>query len=60
MNVLDEKTGQYVPAQAQWQVVNASGHFVAAQTQFKVILSPNPAEAGAVHALTPDGVELRF
>jgi hypothetical protein len=59
MNVLDEKTGQYVPAQAQWQVVNASGHFVAAQTQFKVILSPNPAEAGAVHVLTPDGVELR-
>lgn len=36
-----------------------SGHFIVRQTQYKVILSPNPTEKGAVDLLTPDGVRLR-
>lgn len=57
LNWYDDVAKRWVTSKAEFELAR-SGHFIVRQTQYKVILSPNPTEKGAVDLLTPDGVRL--
>lgn len=58
LNRYDEAVKRWVISKAEFEQ-SRSGHLIGRQSQYKVILSPNLAEEGAVDLLCPDGVRLR-
>ncbi|MDH7501954.1 MAG: hypothetical protein QHJ82_04460 [Verrucomicrobiota bacterium] len=58
LNRYDDDAKRWVKSKAEFELAR-SGHFIVRQTQYKVILAPDPREKGAVDLLTPDGVRLR-
>lgn len=58
LNRYDEAAKRWVLSKAEFEQ-SRSGHLIGRQSQYKVILSPNLAEEGAVDLVCPDGVRLR-
>jgi hypothetical protein len=58
LNRWDKATRSWVPAAARFERTPA-GHFVARQTQHRVVLARNLHSSAAVDLLTPDGLRLR-
>ncbi|MGC8989158.1 MAG: hypothetical protein ACP5MD_03455 [Verrucomicrobiia bacterium] len=58
LNWYDEAVKGWVKSRAEFELAR-SGHFIARQTQHKIILAPDPREKGAIDLLTPDGIRLR-
>lgn len=58
LNWYDEAGKRWVISRAEFEQ-SRSGYLIGRQSQYKVILSPNLAEEGAVDLLCPDGVRLR-
>lgn len=58
LNFYDQPNRKWSPANARFELTR-SGHFIARQTQHKIILSPNLTDKDAVDLLAPDGARLR-